>query len=145
MRLHRVLAYKELFSDLPTAQTLCDQLKDFALASGNRQLAQTRLIHGERLRGDPNFLHDIQNHGLFLFCQLESEPYPQPREDCRNQTSVNLDRMLDHQKAVLDELEGNDQESPAQAVNENMFFHLDGCVILDRRRCSRLFNLRSSA
>jgi len=31
--------------------------------------------------------------------------------------------MFDNQKAILDKLEGNDKESPAQAIDENMFLH----------------------
>src|SRR6267154_292860 len=146
MCLHRVLADEESFGDLAIAQTGGDQLKNFALAPGDAQLAQARLIHSERPRGDRDFLHNIYNHGLFLFCELEAEPYPQSREDCRDQAAVNFDRVLDDQKAVFDKLEENNQESAAEAINENVFFHPDNWrVILARGWRPRLLNFTPSA
>jgi hypothetical protein len=48
---------------------------------------------------------------------------PSAAKTAATRPSVNLDRMLDSQKTVLNKFEGNDKESLAEAVDENMFFH----------------------
>ena len=57
------------------------------------------------------------------FGQLEPEPDAERDEDERNDAAVDLERVLEDQEAVLDELERRDQDAAKDAVKEDGLLH----------------------
>lgn len=70
------------------------------------------------------YRHFPHNHGLARTREFESEPDAEAGKQCRDKTAVNLERMLENEKAVLDEIERGNQRPTKDAVNENCFLHV---------------------
>ncbi len=117
-----VFADEEFVGDLAIAETLRDQLQDFQLASGDTEVFQSLLVEGERLcNGHRNFLND--EHFL-LFSQFQPEPDTETGEKGGDDPAIDLERVLDNQKAKLDQPEHDDQNPAAQAIDERMYERL---------------------
>src|SRR5882757_11102664 len=99
MRLDRVLAHKKLSGDLPVTHALGDQFKDLKLAPRDAQVLSFLVVRRERFPSpDRDFLH---NDPLLPSSQLAAKPDTNNRKRRRDQSAINLYRMLDDQKAIL--------------------------------------------
>src|SRR6185369_2493081 len=76
-------------------------------------------------RGYRDFLNDQH---LLLFRHLETEPDAESGEQQGNESTVNLERVFQDEKPILNQPEHNDQHSATQTVdqrmNERLFFHV---------------------
>src|SRR6185369_3315107 len=121
--LHCILTDEKPVSYLAVAETLRDQLKDLKLAFGDAELSLLFFIDGERLGGDrhghfPDDLDFLQQHDLFLAREFESEPHAESREQGSDERAVDLDRMLDDEKAKLDQAQDDDQHAARDAIDK---------------------------
>src|SRR5262249_27333210 len=55
--------------------------------------------------------------------ELEPEPDAEPGEDERDQPAIDLERVLDDEEAILDELEERDEGAPEHAKEESRLPH----------------------
>jgi hypothetical protein len=65
----------------------------------------------------------LDDDGLLSLRQLEPEPDPEDREQQRHDTAVDLERVLDHEEPILDELEPGDEDTAQQAKEKDRFLH----------------------
>ena len=101
-----VLADEEFVGDFAVAHALRDQFEDFQFASRDAEIFQSLFIQGEGLRrGDRNFLDD---QDFLLFREFQPQPDAERGEDQRDESGINLDRVLDDQKLELDQLQHDD-------------------------------------
>src|SRR5882762_2765351 len=99
MGLDRVLAHIKLPSDLAIAHASGDQFKDLKLPPRNTQILAFSLIRDEWFPSpDRDFLH---NDPLPRSSQLTAKPDTKNRKRRRDQSAVNLHRMLDDQKSIF--------------------------------------------
>src|SRR5688500_8081609 len=99
MRLHRVLADVQPLGDLSIAEPCRERLQDLELARRDAELRDAGLVARERSRGRHRYLaHDDR---LARLLQLQTEPDAQRREKRGDDATVDLERMLDDQKAIL--------------------------------------------
>ena len=127
MRLHRILAHRESLGDLAIAEAIGNELQDLVLAGRDTEPCHARRIGRERSRGlrwrrgrsrDQDFLDD---HRLPGTRHPEAEPDAERREEECDEGAVDLDRVLDDEEPVLDQLEDVDQNSRKSAVDEDRF------------------------
>src|SRR4051812_11462124 len=119
VRLDRVLADVDALSDLPVAQALRNQLQDLELARGDAEGFDLGLIahEFERCRHQ-NF---ADHHRFDASGELEAEPDSERGEYGGDQTAVDLYRVFQHQPAVLDQLETNDEDAGEKSVTQDVF------------------------
>src|SRR5258707_8088071 len=99
MRLDRVLAHKKLPRDFAVAHPFRDQFKDLKLAPRDAQVLSFLVVRREGFRSpDRDFLH---NGPLPPSSQLAAKPDTKNRKRRRDQSAINLYRMLDDQKAIF--------------------------------------------
>src|SRR5687767_7288187 len=123
MRLHRVFADEEAFPDLTVAEAGGHRLEDLELARRDAELFTPRFVTlkgSARRDRDRYFAH---HHHFLRARQLEPEPDAERREDRRHDPAVDLQRVLDDEKAVLDQLQRQYQNAAQQAVDEDDLFH----------------------
>src|SRR5438094_660297 len=127
VRLYRVLAHEQLGGNLPRAEPRRDRLQNLELAGSDAKLAHARRVGNERF-GGPDAYFD--RHGYLAHDdrfsrsrQLEPEPDADQCEEQGDDAAVNLDRVLDDEKSIFDELEASDQDAAQQAIQENRLFH----------------------
>src|SRR5690349_20289118 len=108
MGLHRVLAYEKLFSDLAVAHALSDQLQDLKFASGDAEVLSFAVVRGERRDCNRNF---FQDDPLFGSSQLQAKPNAENSKGCGDQSTVDFERMLNYQEAVLGPLQQCNEDS----------------------------------
>ena len=84
---------------------------------------ESRAIDDERTRRGLD--RDVADHGDSSRTRVsfEAEPDAKRREDERHEPAVDLERVLDDQKAVLDELEGGDQRAAEEPEEERRLPH----------------------
>src|SRR5690242_17136758 len=126
MRLHRVLADEQLFGDLAVAQPRGDELEDFVLSGRYPERLEPGTVDDERsprgwrnrdrIRGQIRRRRRVGRPGSR---QPQAEPDAAQRKDQRNQPSIDLERVLDDQEAVLDQLEDGDEGAAKQAEKED--------------------------
>lgn len=121
MGLHGVLAHEELFRNLAVAQPRGDETQNLELARRDAQLLSPRAVDDERRGGcDRNFFHD---YTLRAPGQLGAEPDAEAGEEEGDEAGVDLDRLLDDEKVILDRFEGGDEETAEEAVEEDGAAH----------------------
>src|SRR5205085_11849927 len=93
------------------------------------KLPAPRLVPHERSRdrdANPDFhsyRHFAHDHGLARPRELEAEPDPEQRKQQRDDPAVDLERVLEDEKAVLDDLERGDQGTAENAVEDDRPLH----------------------
>ena len=129
MSLDCIFADEEPLSDLAVAQTRSDQPEDFQFAFGDCEFLKLFFVWSKRsVWSDRNpFLDDplAFNDDLLLPGELEPEPDADARKNERDQSTVNLDGVLDYYIAILDDPQGHDEESRAEPIDENLFLQVD--------------------
>src|SRR3954463_11171221 len=125
MCLHGVFAGEQLLGDLAVTQAGRNQLEDLQLARRDAKLLLTRDIGNERARDRRGNLHFTDDDAIARSRDAEPQPNPERREEQRDQATVYLDRMLDEEVAILDQLEAGDQDSTEHAVDENSLPHAE--------------------
>jgi hypothetical protein len=60
---------------------------------------------------------------MFISCDAQAKPDAKTGKHRRHQSAINLNRMLYHQPAVLNQLEPGDENSTHESVQENGFTH----------------------
>src|SRR2546423_4956541 len=127
VRFHRVLADEQFGGDLAGAEPRRDRLEDLELSWGDAELSHARRIGDERVGYADQYLdghgHLAHDDRFARSRELEAEPDADDREQKRDDAAVDLDRVLDDEKPVLDELEAGDQQTTEEAVQHNRLFH----------------------
>src|SRR5829696_6638082 len=115
VRLDRVLAHEQVLRHLAIAQPRGNGLENLQLAWRDAELLEAHLIALE-WPGDwhRHFPHD---HHLTPSREGEAEPDPEGGENQRNDPAVDLERMLQDEKAILDDLERGDQRAAEYTVD----------------------------
>lgn len=125
MRLHGILADEQSFSNLPIAESCRHGFKDLELPWSDSKLFEPHFVSFE----GPFHRHfDLEWHGHLphkhrLPCprQLQAEPYAERCEEQRDDAAVDLERMLQDEKPVLDQLERGNEHTAEDAVKEHGF------------------------
>src|SRR4051812_12595325 len=116
MRLDGVFAHENTLGDLPGAQTGGDQLQDFQLTWSDAERLDPGVIADEfHGRGDHHLTDDDR---LAMARQPETEPDAECGEHRRDEPTVDLDRVLDHQPSVLDQTQDRDEDAGEEPVTE---------------------------
>src|SRR5215510_9269539 len=108
MGLYRVLAYEKFLGDLAVAHALSDQLQDLKLASGDAEVLSFAVIWSERGECNRNLFKDDP---LFISSQLQAKPNAENSKGRGNQSTVDFERMLDYEEAILGEFQQGYKES----------------------------------
>ena len=117
--LYDVLGDEELSGDLAIAEAAGDEVEDFELAGCDAEALLSGCVGSEswswlgaRAGGrDEDFSYHDR---LPSACDAEAEPDAKGREENADERAVELDRVLDHDEAVFDVLEGGDEEPTAR-------------------------------
>ena len=67
--------------------------------------------------------HLAHDHGFARPRELETEPDPERREEQRDDSAVDLERVLEDEIAILDDLEYGNQDAAEQAVDKDGLLH----------------------
>src|SRR5262245_43519316 len=116
MSLHRVLADEQPSSHLLVAEALGNQLQDLELARGDAERIDAALVGDERTG---RYLHLNGHRHLDLLGDDDPSGERQTKPDAGggkhggDERRVNFERVLDDEKAVLDEAHGDYQEPAA--------------------------------
>jgi hypothetical protein len=116
--LNGVFADEEFFSDLAVGHALGNEFEDFQFALRDAEVLQSLFIYREGHGGRHG---DFLNDQDFLFLrQLQAEPDADSCEECGDQAAVDLKRVFDDHEAKLDQPERHNQNSTAQAVDQDV-------------------------
>src|SRR5207237_6754581 len=119
-----VLADEKLFADFASAESRRHRLENLELARCDPKLRDACFVSLER-RLNRHFDVNLADHRhLANTRELASEPDAERREHQRDEAAVDLQRVLENEKAVLDELERRDEDAAEQAVYEDGLFHV---------------------
>src|SRR5439155_23233510 len=91
-----------------------------------RLIAHERSRNGHAYLAPPPNRHFTHDHGLARPRELEAEPDPEERERQRDDPAVDLERVLEDEKAVLDDLDRRDQGAAENAVEDDRPLHAGG-------------------
>src|SRR6185437_7094586 len=111
----------ELFGDLAVAHPCGDETQNLELPRRDPQLLAAPAVNDERRGGWDVNLFD--NDSLRTPGQLGAQPDAERGEKQGDEARVDLDRVVDDEKAVLDRLETGDEESAEKAVEEDGAAH----------------------
>src|ERR1700690_872281 len=131
MGLHRVFADEEPARDLAIAQPGGDEAENLQLARGDAELAPLGPVDYERAGWRRNFFDNrFRNRFLndrflnddrgFLSGERQSQPDTESGKHGGDQRTVDLDRMLDDQEAILGQVQDHDQQAAAHAVEQDV-------------------------
>ncbi len=131
MCLDGVFGDEELRGDLAIAKAAGDQSEDFEFACRDAEglLAEGigsegGLPLGGGFRGDKHFLHhDRFADGFAAAGDAEAEPDTEGREEDGDERAVELDGVLDDDKAVFGVLEDGDEEAADETEDEDVALH----------------------
>ena len=127
MRFHRVLADDQAFGHHAVAQPRRHRLEDLELPWRDAEFGHTIGIslerHCNRYLYFERHWHLVHHHGLARTREVESQPDPEGGEDERDDAAVDLERVLDDEKAVLHKLEHRDQHAAEDAVDQDSLLH----------------------
>ena len=119
--LYGVFAHKELFGDLPVAETLGDEPQYFQFARRDGQGFAFPVVGAKGFAGwNGDFFYD---HALLFAGQLQAKPDAESGKCGCNQASVDFDRVLDDEEAVLRPFQCGDEDAGDQTIQEDMAFH----------------------
>ena len=111
-----VFADEEFAGDLTVAQALCDQFEDFEFATRDAEIFQALFVQTER-QGS-GYEHFLDDQDLLLFGDFETEPDTECGEDEGDESTIDLDRVRDDEKAKLNQPQDYDQHAAAEAVDQ---------------------------
>lgn len=127
MGLHGVFADEEPVCDFTIAEAGGDQAEDLEFARGNAELTNPRFVDDEGAARHGNFFDDrfpddllLNNDLRFLSGESESKPDAESGKEGGDQSTVNFDGMFDDQEAVFGEVEDDDEQGAANAVEEDV-------------------------
>jgi len=123
--------------DLAVAEAAGDQGENFELACSNAEGLLlggigSKGLEGGGFRGDKHFPHhdrfaDRFPNGIAAARDAEAEPDAEGREEDGDERAVELDRVLDDDKAVFGVLEDGDEEAADKTEDDDVAPH-DGVV-----------------
>jgi hypothetical protein len=134
-----VLAHEQPLGDLLVAQARRHGLEDVQLAGREAQSRHPGLVAHERLGPPRGHLHaHFPRHHAFAR-ELLTEPDADHGEEQRHDATVELERVLDDQVSIFDQLEQRDHRAAQQAIEEHGLLHERGTPSVadpapDRRR-----------
>src|SRR6185503_7821398 len=116
-----VLAHEQSFGDFTIAESRCDRFQDLELAWSDAKSFDLCVVPDE---------WSCNRHGNFAdndfrarLREPEAQPDPERGKDERDQPSVDLERVLYDEKAVLDEFENDDEHAAQNSVEQNRSSH----------------------
>src|SRR5205085_11337665 len=117
--LDRVLADEEPAGDLLVAEPFGDQGQDLELAGRETETLDACGVHLERtVDRHHDFLEDHLCPG-----QLEAKPDAQPSEERRDQSPIYLERVVEYEESILDELQQSDCGGGDDTVEKDRTSH----------------------
>jgi hypothetical protein len=119
--LHRILAHKKLFGDLPVAETLGYQRKNLQFTASDVKVFSFLLVGDEPVSADDR--HFLYNNCLPFACYFETKPDAEDGKGCRDQPAVDFDRVFDYEKPVLRPFEDGNQDPADQPVQQHVALH----------------------
>lgn len=129
VRLDGVLTYVESPGDFAIAQPRGQRLQNFELSRGDPQLSHLFFVADERtgyVHGNLHFNrygHFPHNDSFASTREFEPEPDAEAGKHYRDESAVNLERMLEDEEAVLDEIERGNEQPAKDAVDEDYLLH----------------------
>lgn len=133
MCLHRVLADEQTFGDFAVAEARGHCLQNLELTRCDAELREFRLIPLEW--SDDRYFYMYRNFlnddCLFRTRQFAAEPDAEHREHQGDDAAVDLERMFDDEKSVLDDLEQGDEKPAQDAVDEDGFLQREKLTAAD--------------
>ena len=129
MCLDSVFGNEKLRGDFAIAQAAGNQGEDFELACRDSEGLLVGCIgsegfEGSCFRGDEHFLHHDRFADDFASARdAEAEPDAECREEDCDERGVELDGVLDDDKAVLGVLEGGDEEAADETEDKDVAPH----------------------
>src|SRR4029078_12598371 len=99
MRFDSVLTDEELVSNLTIAHSPGDKIEDLEFPFCNPEVANIFIINGKGL--DCTHRNLTYNDNLLFSSKFQTQPNPNARKQHGNQTTVDLEGMLDDKKTVL--------------------------------------------
>jgi hypothetical protein len=124
-----VFADEELSGNLAVAHALGDELKDFQLAGSDAEGFAPGLIDGEGSSGwdfDLDFKRNrdfADDYGLAGTVEAVAQPDAEDGEDGGDEAGVELEGVLDDEKAVLAPFEEGDEETAGKSEDEDVALH----------------------
>ena len=116
MSLDGVFADEEFAGDFAVAHALCDQFQDFKFATRDAEIFQTLFIQAESQ--DSGYRDFFDDQDFLLFGDFETEPDAECSEEQRDESTVDLDRVRNDEETKLDQLQDDDQNAAAKAVDQ---------------------------